>query len=128
MLDKVTFVMGPRGPDRLGEIDFAYVDADKPGYPAYYDAIVPKLRANGLLLLDNMLRGGRVLDPQDDSVRVTARAQRPHRRRPARGRRPARPARRPDDRHAGGLISRLRILPVGPLGSSSRKQIVRGYL
>ena len=74
-LDKVTFVIGPATEhlDALGTIDFAYVDADKDGYPGYYDALVPKLRdPGGLLLLDNMLRGDRVLDPQDASVRVTA--------------------------------------------------------
>jgi predicted O-methyltransferase YrrM len=71
-IDKVEFVLGPANLDDLDAIDFAYVDADKDGYPAYYDAIVPKLRAGGLLLLDNMLRGDRVLDPPDASVKVTA--------------------------------------------------------
>ncbi len=74
-LDKVTFVMGPATEhlDELGTIDFAYVDADKDGYPGYYDALVPKLRdPGGLLLLDNMLRGERVLDPQEPTVQVTA--------------------------------------------------------
>ncbi len=70
-LDKVTFVMGPADLSGLGAVDFAYVDADKDGYPAYYEAIVPKLTARGLLLLDNTLRGDRVLDLADDSVRVT---------------------------------------------------------
>lgn len=72
--ERATIRLGPAidGLAQLGEIDFAYVDADKTGYPAYYDAIVPKLSPRGLLLLDNMLRGGRVLDPPDDSVRVTA--------------------------------------------------------
>ena len=69
--DKVEFVLGPANLDGLEQVDFAYVDADKDGYPAYYEAIVPKLRAGGLLLLDNMLRGGRVADG-DPSVRVTA--------------------------------------------------------
>jgi caffeoyl-CoA O-methyltransferase len=73
-LDKVTFVMGPATEHLadLDTVDFAYVDADKDAYPAYYDALVPKLAPRGLLLLDNMLRGGRVLDPQDESTRVTA--------------------------------------------------------
>src|SRR3954469_5530866 len=60
--DKVTIRLGPalEGLTALGDsIDFAYVDADKDGYPAYYDALVPKLAPRGLLLLDNMLRGGR---------------------------------------------------------------------
>jgi caffeoyl-CoA O-methyltransferase len=71
-IGKVEFVLGPADLDHLEAIDFAYVDADKDGYPAYYEAIVPKLRAGGLLLLDNMLRGGRVLEPSDGSTRVTA--------------------------------------------------------
>jgi caffeoyl-CoA O-methyltransferase len=51
-------------------VDFAYVDADKPGYPAYYEALVELLRPGGVMVLDNMLRGGRVLDPQDDGSRA----------------------------------------------------------
>ena len=70
-IDKVEFVLGPARLDDLETVDFAYVDADKDGYPAYYDAIVPKLRAGGLLLLDNMLRGGRVVDG-DPAASVTA--------------------------------------------------------
>ena len=70
-IDKVEFVLGPANLDALPQVDFAYVDADKDGYPAYYDAIVPKLRAGGLLLLDNMLRGGRVVEG-DPVARVTA--------------------------------------------------------
>ena len=70
-IDKVEFVLGPANLDHLDVVDFAYVDADKDGYPAYYEAIVPKLRAGGLLLLDNMLRGGRVVDG-DPAARVTA--------------------------------------------------------
>ena len=70
-IDKVEFVLGPANLDDLEAIDFAYVDADKDGYPAYYEAIVPKLRSGGLLLLDNMLRGGRVV-AGDPEARVTA--------------------------------------------------------
>ena len=72
--DRTTIVVGPASESLAtftDAIDFAYVDADKDGYPAYYEAIVPKLRAGGLLLLDNMLRGGRVADG-DPSVRVTS--------------------------------------------------------
>ncbi|WP_067501377.1 O-methyltransferase [Actinoplanes sp. TFC3] len=43
-------------------VDFAFVDADKQGYPAYYAELVPRLRSGGLIVLDNVLRGGRVLD------------------------------------------------------------------
>lgn len=47
-------------------VDLAFVDADKGGYVAYYDALVPKLSPHGLIAADNVLRGGRVLDPGDE--------------------------------------------------------------
>lgn len=53
-------------------IDFAFVDADKTGYPAYYEELVPRMRPGGLIVIDNVLRGGRVLDPSDDSDRAVA--------------------------------------------------------
>jgi caffeoyl-CoA O-methyltransferase len=43
--------------------DFAFIDADKTSYDAYYEAILPRLRPNGLILFDNMLWGGRVIEP-----------------------------------------------------------------
>ncbi|GAA0501936.1 O-methyltransferase [Paractinoplanes deccanensis] len=49
------------------EIDFAFVDADKTGYPGYYDELLPRLRPGGLMVLDNTLRGGNVLDPRQPS-------------------------------------------------------------
>ncbi len=51
-------------------IDFAFIDADKAGYPAYYQEIVTRVRPGGLIVLDNMLRDGRVLDPQNDDDRA----------------------------------------------------------
>ena len=50
--------------------DLAFVDADKTGYPAYVAELHPRMRTNGVVLLDNTLRGGRVLDPQSDDDRV----------------------------------------------------------
>jgi predicted O-methyltransferase YrrM len=44
------------------QFDLAFLDADKPGYLAYYQEIVPRLRVGGLLLADNTLQGGDVLD------------------------------------------------------------------
>ncbi|MFR9722531.1 O-methyltransferase [Streptomyces sp. MS19] len=44
-------------------IDFAFIDADKVGYPVYYEEIVTRLRPGGLIVLDNVLRSGRVVDP-----------------------------------------------------------------
>ncbi|WP_344986876.1 DUF2218 domain-containing protein [Nonomuraea helvata] len=43
--------------------DFAFIDADKANYPAYYEEVVPRLNSGGLLVLDNVFLGGRVLDP-----------------------------------------------------------------
>jgi len=48
-----------------GEFDLIFNDIDKHGYPASIDAIVPKLRRGGVLIIDNMLWSGRILDPAD---------------------------------------------------------------
>lgn len=45
--------------------DFAFVDADKAGYPDYFKELVPRLRTGGLLLADNTLQGGRVIGDDD---------------------------------------------------------------
>lgn len=47
-------------------LDLAFIDADKVGYPTYYEELVGRLRTGGLLALDNVLRGGRVVDPDAD--------------------------------------------------------------
>jgi caffeoyl-CoA O-methyltransferase len=47
-------------------IDFAFIDADKTGYPLYYEELVPRVRPGGLIVLDNVLRDGRVVDPAAD--------------------------------------------------------------
>jgi caffeoyl-CoA O-methyltransferase len=46
------------------QFDVAFVDADKSGYPGYIDAIAPRLRRGGLVLVDNTLRSGTVADPK----------------------------------------------------------------
>jgi caffeoyl-CoA O-methyltransferase len=51
-------------------LDFAFIDADKTGYPAYVEEILPRLRTGGLMVLDNMLRDGRVLAPENDDDRA----------------------------------------------------------
>jgi caffeoyl-CoA O-methyltransferase len=50
-------------------IDFAFIDADKGNYPCYYEELVVRTRPGGLLVLDNVLRAGRVVDPayQDEA-------------------------------------------------------------
>jgi caffeoyl-CoA O-methyltransferase len=44
-------------------IDFVFIDADKEGYDFYYETLVPYVRTGGLILFDNMLRGGQVVHP-----------------------------------------------------------------
>ncbi len=42
--------------------DLVFIDADKPAYANYYDAVFPKLRDGGVIIADNVLRGGKVLE------------------------------------------------------------------
>jgi caffeoyl-CoA O-methyltransferase len=64
--DRIELTLGPAA-DSLAAlpaepvVDVAFVDADKTGYPAYVELLVPRLRPGGLLLLDNTLRSGHVL-------------------------------------------------------------------
>ncbi len=55
-----------------GEFDLVFVDADKPNYANYYEAVLPRLSARGLIVIDNTLWSGRVLDPQEESDRAIA--------------------------------------------------------
>lgn len=48
--------------------EFAFIDADKEGYPSYYEQVMARLRGGGLIMIDNVLRGGAVLDTADDSA------------------------------------------------------------
>jgi predicted O-methyltransferase YrrM len=48
--------------DGAGSYDFAFIDADKSGYDAYYEGCLQLLRSGGLIALDNMLWSGRVAD------------------------------------------------------------------
>ena len=52
--------------------DFAFIDADKTQYDAYYERCVTLLRRGGIVALDNMLQMGRVADPDDRSDAVEA--------------------------------------------------------
>jgi caffeoyl-CoA O-methyltransferase len=45
-----------------GEFDFVFIDADKPGYVGYYEAVLPRLSTHGLIAVDNALASGDVLD------------------------------------------------------------------
>ena len=55
-----------------GPFDLVFIDADKTGYPAYYEATLPMLSDHGVMVLDNMLWRGEVLRPRDDDTRALA--------------------------------------------------------
>jgi len=53
-------------------IDLAFIDADKPGYRTYYDLIVERMRPGGVILLDNVLWSGNVVEETDQSENTVA--------------------------------------------------------
>jgi len=57
-----------------GPIDLVFIDAEKTGYLDYYEAVLPKLAPGGLIVADNTLRGGAVLEAEQDpgTVAITA--------------------------------------------------------
>ena len=72
---KITIHLGPALETiaRLeGEFDLVFIDADKPNYANYYEAVLPRLAERGLIAIDNTLWSGRVLDPQDDHSQAIA--------------------------------------------------------
>jgi caffeoyl-CoA O-methyltransferase len=54
----------------VATFDLAFVDADKTGYPAYVEELYDRMTPNGVVLLDNTLRQGRVLAPETDDDRA----------------------------------------------------------
>lgn len=57
---------------QAGSFDLMFIDADKPGYDAYYELGLQLLRPKGLMLIDNMLWGGDVADPEQMSESTVA--------------------------------------------------------
>jgi caffeoyl-CoA O-methyltransferase len=55
-----------------GPFDLVFVDADKGSYANYYEAVLPKLADGGVVLVDNVLWDGRVLDATDDDAETRA--------------------------------------------------------
>jgi caffeoyl-CoA O-methyltransferase len=77
LADRIELRIGPaietlRALPQQEQFDFAFVDADKTGYGAYYEEILARLRPGGLMLLDNMLQGGSVVDPDVTNESVVA--------------------------------------------------------
>ena len=59
-------------PHLQGPIDLAFIDADKVNYIAYYEALLEMLRPGGMIILDNALWSGSVLDPKEESDQALA--------------------------------------------------------
>ncbi len=73
--DQITIHVGPAGESIAeldGEFDFVFMDADKDGYVAYYEAVLPRLSARGLIVADNTLHGGRMNEAGDPIGRFNA--------------------------------------------------------
>lgn len=77
LADRIRLEIGPaldtlQALPREPAFDLAFLDADKGGYVAYYEEILPRLRPGGLVLVDNVLWMGRVADPDadDDTTRA----------------------------------------------------------
>ena len=73
--ERVEILVGPAGESleamaAVATFDFAFIDADKTGYPEYYELVLQRMRPGGLMLLDNMLLSGRVLTGEGESARV----------------------------------------------------------
>ena len=75
--DRVEIRIGP-ALDTLADIperetfDLGFIDADKEGYPAYYELVLARTRPGGLIVVDNVLAAGRVTDPGNDQEQVIA--------------------------------------------------------
>ena len=67
--DRIEYRLGP-GLETIaqldGPFDLVFIDADKPNYVNYYDATLPLLAEGGLIVADNTLWSGRVIDETDD--------------------------------------------------------------
>lgn len=66
---KITLRMGPALETiktLSGPLDLVFIDADKANYSNYYEASLPLLKPGGLIVADNVLWSGKVLDPKDD--------------------------------------------------------------
>jgi caffeoyl-CoA O-methyltransferase len=66
--DRVELRLGP-ALDTLASLpaeptfDLAFIDADKGNYPGYYEGVLTRMVPNGVILIDNVFRGGAVVDP-----------------------------------------------------------------
>ena len=69
VVDRIDYRLGP-GIETLetldGPFDLVFIDADKQNYVNYYEAVLPKLADDGVIVADNVLWSGRVVDEKND--------------------------------------------------------------
>ncbi len=73
--DRIDLVIGPAAETLAGiegPVDLCFIDADKTGYATYWDLLVPRVRPGGVLLVDNVLWHGKVLDPAESDTDTVA--------------------------------------------------------
>lgn len=73
LADRIERRLGPAAeilPTLEGTFDFVFIDADKVNYPTYWELVVPRVRPGGLIVADNVLWSGKVLEPRDASDRA----------------------------------------------------------
>lgn len=75
--DRIELVIAPaaetlRALPEEETLDLAFIDADKPGYPTYYEEILKRTRPGGLVLVDNVFMMGSVIDPKADNPNTRA--------------------------------------------------------
>lgn len=74
---RITLKLGPaaetlRDLPASATFDFAFIDADKPNYDFYYEEVLKRLRPSGLILLDNVIWSGQVINAADKSESTEA--------------------------------------------------------
>ena len=73
--DRIEFRLGPALETLAtleGPFDLVFIDADKTSYQAYYEAVLPKLAERGVIVVDNVLWGGAVVESSDETEDTVA--------------------------------------------------------
>jgi caffeoyl-CoA O-methyltransferase len=75
VIDRIDYRLGPALETIAtldGPFELVFIDADKPNYVNYYEATLPLLADGGLMVVDNTLWSGRIVDPEDQDETTKA--------------------------------------------------------
>jgi caffeoyl-CoA O-methyltransferase len=76
LADRIEFRLDGGGLESIslveGPFDLVFIDADKENYKNYYEAVLPKLADDGLIVIDNVLWSGRVVEEDEDDTSLHA--------------------------------------------------------